>query len=432
MSSNYDDVVNQLLNFGLVVKRLEIGKMARCAVTDDREKRGWYILHEVTLSCGDKVLVGSFGIWFGNENNPQKIILNKIDLTAEQKAVIKQRLADDRKRAINEQKKRNEAAAIRADKAWRTFAVDGDCEYLHRKGIAAHGVRFTPKGSLAIPLLDVSGVIHGLQFILDKIKQKDLIDKRNGKDKVFWPTAKKEHFHLIGSPTNLLLIAEGYATAASLHEATGFAVAVAFDANNLQSVAVALKRRYGVNILICADDDALDHCKQCNKAININLSALCPECHNLHGKRNTGAEESELAALAVGGRVITPRFADQAARLDFYARNQGKHTDFNDLQLLEGLHTVRLQVENAINQFGWTLGAKTRAFTQKGGGDDDGALKPIDTTDELLERFSLVYGKKGTVFDHFPARVVRYARRLYVTRNPPPLAGITYPQHRAC
>ncbi len=404
MSSNYDDVINQLENFGLVVTRLEVGKMARCAVTDDREKRGWYILHEVTLSGGDKVLVGSYGIWFGNENNPQKIILNKIDLTPEQKAAIKKRIADDRKRAINEQKKRNEAAAMRADKAWRTFAVDGDCEYLHRKGIAAHGVRFTSKGSLAIPLLDVNGVIHGLQFILDKITQKELIDKRGGKDKVFWPTgcAKKEHFHLIGSPTHILLIAEGYATAASLHEATGFAVAVAFDSGNLQSVAIALKRRYPVNILICADDDALAHCKHCQKAININLSATCPECQNPHDKRNTGAEEAELAALAVGGRVIAPRFADPIARFDSYARNQGKITDFNDLHILEGLHTVRLQVESALLQFGWTLGAKTRAITPKGGGDDNSnALKPIDTTDELLERFSLIYGKNGTVFDHF-------------------------------
>jgi putative DNA primase/helicase len=401
MSSNYDDVFSQLSNFGLVVGRLEIGRMVRCRVTDDKEKRGWYIIHEVTLSGGDKALVGSYGIWHGAEANAQKIELSKIELTGEQKAAIRERIAEDRKRATNEQKRRAEKAALQADKVWRTFTDSGDCDYLQRKGIAAHGIRFTSKGAIAIPMLDTSGRIHGLQFILDKTTQKEQIEKHGGRDKQFWPSgcAKKEHFHLIGSPTNLLLIAEGYATAASLHEATGFATAIAFDANNLTSVAKALKKRYPVNILICADDDAFAWCTNCSKPVNINLSNICPECKEPHKKRNAGADQAELAALAVGGRIIAPRFADQAARFDYYCRNQGKLTDYNDLHTTEGLHTVRLQVESALLQFGWTGAPKTRVITPQGGGADD-KLQPIDTTDELLERFSLVYGKKGTVFDH--------------------------------
>jgi putative DNA primase/helicase len=401
MSSNYDDVFSQLSNFGLVVGRLEIGRMVRCRVTDDKEKRGWYIIHEVTLSGGDKALVGSYGIWHGAEANAQKIELSKIELTGEQKAAIRERIAEDRKRATNEQKRRAEKAALQADKAWRIFTDSGDCDYLQRKGIAAHGIRFTSKGAIAIPMLDTSGRIHGLQFILDKTTQKEQIEKHGGRDKQFWPSgcAKKEHFHLIGSPTNLLLIAEGYATAASLHEATGFATAIAFDANNLTSVAKALKKRYPVNILICADDDAFAWCTNCSKPVNINLSNICPECKEPHKKRNAGADQAELAALAVGGRIIAPRFADQAARFDYYCRNQGKLTDYNDLHTTEGLHTVRLQVESALLQFGWTGAPKTRVITPQGGGADD-KLQPIDTTDELLERFSLVYGKKGTVFDH--------------------------------
>jgi putative DNA primase/helicase len=251
-------------------------------------------------------------------------------------------------------------------------------------------------------MLDTSGRIHGLQFILDKTTQKEQIDKHGGKDKQFWPSgcAKKEHFHLIGSPTNLLLYAEGYATAASLHEATGFAVAMVFDANNLPSVAKVLKKRYPTaKHLMCADDDAFAWCANCSKPVNINLSATCPECQQPHKKRNAGADQAELAALAVGGRVIAPRFADQAARFDFYCRNQGKLTDFNDLHTLEGLHTVRTQVESALLQFGWMGAPKTRDIIPRGGGAGD-KLQPIDTADELLERFSLVYGKKGTVFDH--------------------------------
>lgn len=275
---NKEDVMLQLTGFGLQIGgRLEIGRMIRCRVIDDRERRGWYIVHEVTLSGGDKVLVGSYGIWHGAEANAQKIELTKIELTGEQKAAIRQRIADDKKRADNEQKRRAEQAALRADKAWRHLLIDGDSGYLHNKGIAAHGIRYTTGGAIAVPMLDTSGRIHGLQFILDKAKQKDLIEKHHGRDKQFWPAGvvKKAHFHLIGSPTNLLLIAEGYATAASLHEATGFPVAVAFDAGNLQPVAQALKKRYPkANILICSDDDAFAWCANCSKPVNINRKSV--------------------------------------------------------------------------------------------------------------------------------------------------------------
>ena len=402
MAANYEDVLAQLSGFGLQVGRLETGRMMRCRVTDDREKRGWYIIHEITLSGGDKVLVGSYGIWHGAESNAQKIELTKIEFSAEQKAAIRQRIADDKKRADNEQKRRAEQAALRADKAWRNLLTDGDSGYLHNKGVAAHGIRYTVAGAIAVPMLDTSGRIHGLQFILDKAKQKDLIEKHNGREKQFWPAGvvKKAHFHLIGSPTNLLFIAEGYATAASLHEATGFPVAVAFDAGNLQSVAQALKKRYPkANFLICSDDDAFARCQHCQKPVNVNLSADCPECKQPHGKRNAGAEYAELAALAVNGRVIAPRFADPAARFDYYCRNQGKLTDFNDLHLTDGLHTVRTQVESALLGFGWDVAQKTRDAIPKGDGETQ-KLTPIGTTDELLERFSLVYGKGGTVFDH--------------------------------
>lgn len=403
MANNYDDVLIQLTGFGLQVGRLDVGRMVRCRVDGDREKRGWYIIHEVTLNGGDTVLVGSYGIWQGADNNSQKIELTKNELSDEQKAAIKQRIADDKKRTDREQKHRAEQSALRADKAWRKLETDGDSDYLRKKGISAHGVRYTEGGALAVPMLDTNGRIHGLQFILDKAKQKDLIEKHNGRDKQFWPAGvvKKGHFHLIGSPSSLLLVAEGYATAASLHEATGFPVAIAFDAGNLQSVTQALKKRYQkTNFLICADDDAFAQCKHCQEPVNVNLSANCPHCKEPHGKRNAGAEYAEMAALGVNGRVVSPRFADPEARFDHYSRNQGKLTDFNDLHLTDGLHTVRTQIEVALLQFGWTAAAKPReALTQGGGENKKAALKPIDCYDHAIERYALVYGMGGMLFD---------------------------------
>lgn len=403
MSVNYTDVLEQLKNVGILVDRLELGRIVRRPVEGDREKRGWYNIREVTLAGGEIALVGSFGVWHGNESNTQKIELKKIDLSPEQKAAIRRRFADDKKRAEFERKKTAEAAALKADKKWRALHTDGDCTYLHSKGISAHGVRFTKDGAMAVPMLDSSGRIQGLQFILDKTTHKEKIEKYNGRDKIYWPpgVAKKGHFHLIGSPKDLLLIAEGYATASSLFEATGHAVAVAFDAGNLEPVARALRKRYPrTRILICADDDAFAHCPNpdCKHPVNINDSANCPHCEKPHKKINTGCQMAELAAAAVNGHFITPRFADPAARLDHYARSQGKLTDFNDQHLTDGLHTVLFTVESMLQQWGWQS-AKARAETQQVDGVDK-KLTPIDTTDELLDRFSLIYGKSGTVFDH--------------------------------
>ena len=49
---------------------------------------------------------------------------------------------------------------------------------------------------------------------------------------------------------------EGFATGASIHECTGHAVAVAFNAGNLEAVAVALRNKYPtLKIILAADDD---------------------------------------------------------------------------------------------------------------------------------------------------------------------------------
>ncbi|HRQ59181.1 MAG TPA: DNA primase, partial [Azoarcus taiwanensis] len=241
MASNHDDVVDQLTGAGLLVDHLVVGKMQRCKVEGDRERRGWYVLHELTLDGGDVVLVGSYGVWQGDDNGASKILLQKRTLTADQKAAIRARLAEDRKRADAQRHAEAKRAAERAEAAWRKCVEEGESDYLTRKGIRAHGVRFSPQGAIVVPMMDTGARVHGLQFILSRKRHADRI-KRTGRDKEFWPAglSKRGHFHLLGMPTWILLVAEGYATAASLHEATGLPVAVAFDAGNLLPVAEAL------------------------------------------------------------------------------------------------------------------------------------------------------------------------------------------------
>ena len=123
-------------------------------------------------------------------------------------------------------------------------------------------------------------------------------------------------------PGHEILIAEGYATGATLHKATGLPVAVAFNAGNLQPVAEALKRKFpAATLTICADND-----------------------HKL--KANVGLDKGLEAAMAVNGRVFFPDFTQDE-------RHQGL-TDYNDLAQARGIMAVteditkqRLSMERA-------------------------------------------------------------------------------------
>ena len=398
-ASNYGDVLDQLRTAGLQVDHLEIGRMLRCRIEGDREQRGWYMLHELQGSAGDLLIVGSFGIWHGQDNGAQKVTLSKSSaLSSEQREAIRKRLAEDRKRVDAARATVAARAAEQAAKAWAKCNPTGECDYLTRKGIQAHGLRYSPSGACVVPMLDTAGKIHGLQVIRPK--------KHNGRDKDFWPAglAKKGHFHLIGLPTWIVLIAEGYATAATLHEATGLPVAVAFDAGNIGPVAAALRKRYKqARILICADDDVFAKCQHCGERVDLTPYRNGPTCGNPacgkeHGRANTGVMHASSAALEVNGAWVVPLFADGNARHAAYIDRGIKHTDFNDLHALEGLHVVRTQIEARLSELAWSAGAKgPRQRTPRGEGSE---LRPIETLDELLERFALVYSNGGMVFDH--------------------------------
>lgn len=377
MLDNYQDVLDQLRAFGLIVESLRVGEArpVRCKVEGDREKRGWYILHELPLSEGGSLIVGSYGMWRGNENHAHKVELKRENpLSYAQRDALRQRLAEDRKRAEQALAEQHAKAAARAEQVWAKLARDGDSPYLAAKHVQAYDLRFTPNGSAVVPLMDTAGRVHGLQFLRTAAQAKQA--RRPAKE--FWPAglAKKGHFHLIGSPAGngIVLVAEGYATAASLHGATGLPVAVAFDAGNLLPVATALRKRYKVaRILICGDDDCFSD-------------------------GNPGMTAASAAAMAVDGAYMLPRFSDAAARRAAFDDRGEKISDFNDLHAIEGLSAVRQQIEARLSELKWSA-ATPRASSSVTGGEGE-RFRPIQHLDELLERFALVYAMAGTVFDY--------------------------------
>lgn len=393
--ANYDDVVQQLADHGLQVQSIEVGKLVRVATVEDKgnEKSGWYSLHELRAESGDRLLVGVFGNWregFSSNGKPvsHNVTLKRRELSDHERAAIRQRIADAQR---EEQRKRDALARRAADKAgalWRSLqAVPTDSRYLARKQVGSHGLKVSGRGNLVIPMCDAAGDIHGLQIIYDDPATK----KRKGRDKDFWPkgVAKRGTFYLIGTVHDVVLVAEGYATAASLHEATGLPVAVAWDAGNLMPAAKALKARYRhARILVCGDDDYLQRCKACGESTLVE-SATCEHCGEAHGKSNAGVSGASTAALAVSGAWCVPRFAQ---------REREKLTDFNDLNVREGLHVVRSQIEQAIQQAEWSVenGGAKKTHGETGVAADGESW--VFTPETLEGDFTLIYGTE-TCFD---------------------------------
>lgn len=417
MAANYDDVLGQLQVFGLQVDSLETGRLRRCRVEGEgRERKGWYMLHELRLDNGTDVLVGSYGVWRGAENNAQKVELKKNTLSREQQAAMRERLAQDKRRAEAARRANAERAAKRASRAWKAAVEQGSSEYLSRKGIGGHGVRYSPQGAMVIPMCDALGNVHGLQII----RGRDVLtpDGQERREKEYWPAGlvKQGHFHLIGGvPQGLLLVGEGYATCASAYEATGIATAVAFDANNLAQVCAVLAKRYkGVKILVLADDDNTQKCQAvdesktkeagrtvlCKAPVWLPDGQECEVCGQPHKAVNAGVSCASAAALQVSGAWMAPRFADPAAVRNAWITKGRKANDFNDLHLAEGLVAVRSQIETRLLELNWRAPSAAPRTPRRGAGERLVELTAISALDELLERYSLVYGLGDVVFDH--------------------------------
>ena len=200
-------------------------------------KNGWYLLHT------DGIAAGAFGDWREGFTQNWCSKADKSMTEADQIAHRERVKAMQRKRE-DDLVQRQQLAAVDALKRWTAAIPCTQHDYLTRKGIQAHGAKIEDD-KLLIPMRDTSGATHSLQTITpDGIK-------------MFMSGGRvKGCYFAIGKPKGALIVCEGFATGASIHECTGHAVAVAFNAGNLEAVAVALRNKYPtLKIIIAADDD---------------------------------------------------------------------------------------------------------------------------------------------------------------------------------
>ncbi|WP_220272561.1 DUF5710 domain-containing protein, partial [Escherichia marmotae] len=206
-------------------------------------------------------------------------------------------------RLLHDQKARTSAQRYK-----RTAQAGHDHPYLQKKGVqAARGVHIDNRQGLVIPLYNTDGQIRSIQTIDPEG------NKRLAKD-----AEKAGNFFVVGGSlkdNHPIVLAEGYATAASCAMALRHPVVMTVDSGNLVKVAENLHARYpGSPMLFLGDDDLPKPGRP----------------------GNPGKEAAEKAARLTRGTAFVPQFTREE-------REQGL-TDFNDLHQARGLAALTEQL----------------------------------------------------------------------------------------
>lgn len=214
---------------------------------------------------------------------------------------IKQAEADEAARHAGAAKK----ALPFVEKATPATAAHG---YLQAKGIQPHGALLHSDGRLILAMR-IGKELHSIQFIAADGTKRFLPDGR-----------VKGCYFRIGTGAEakergMLLLCEGFATGATLREATGLFVVVCFTAGNLLEVAKFMQDALpDVKIIIAGDVD----------------------------KSGTGQRAATEAAKAVDGIVALPQFTPEELAAD------KPPSDWNDYAKLHGLGTVKTAIDEAM------------------------------------------------------------------------------------
>lgn len=298
---NFNQIINQfqaeMMHQGITPPDEVIGdgNLHRFHVKGDRgiSKNGWYVLHL------DGTPSGVYGSWkkgtFWKWCSKQWINMSSLE-RQEQSDRIKEACKARQKIKILEQ----EAAAVRAETQWSSYSpARPNHPYLVRKRIPPFCARQCD-GELVLPIMDFSGKIWSLQYILE-----------NGGKRFLSGGAIKSHFIPLNhrpSQDKKILICEGFATGGTLaKQHPEYCVIAACDAGNLKSVVLTLRHHLpNAQLIIAADDDR-----------------LTPD--------NPGITKGREAAIASGSLFTKPQWPNSSPI---------SLTDFNDLDCWLAAHEV--------------------------------------------------------------------------------------------
>lgn len=242
----------------------------------DREKKGWYIAFEKTHGM---YLV--FNDWRRGRVAYKVYVRDGGDFDFKTVAEHQRVLDDLQEKANRQQSFRQETARIEAQKIW-SEAGDSKADsqklhaYVSRKNLDSHYGGGVYKGRFVLPVMDVEGKIWGLQYVSD-----------DGKKMFHTGTKKKGNFFSIGNylDDEPIFFAEGFATAASIHELTGRQSVVCFDAGNISPVVQNFRNIYPrAHLVVAADADIIGLSKAHKASANVSglISVIQPQIPYTH------------------------------------------------------------------------------------------------------------------------------------------------------
>ena len=277
------------------------GNIHRYKVTGDKgsETAGAYCIWTEYWPAGwlYNWRTGEHSSWCFNRDNLQKEKRDALSDSEYQELLKKAKHAQAK--MIEELKLKQLEASDRARSFFNTLPpAPDDHSYLVHKNVPNYGLHYrNDLKQLAVPLRNIKGDIQSLQWI-----------DQEGNKLFFKDAPTKAAFFSIG--LNLLsqeqfsnapiLIGEGYATAATVYELTGFPVIAAMTCHNLTLVAQAINNKFPLHkIIFIADNDHLTDdnpglsCAQEASSYIKNSSVLSPE----FSKSETGTDWNDFFLL---------------------------------------------------------------------------------------------------------------------------------------
>lgn len=291
-----DEFREALANCGLVVDAIDTsGSLVRVDIDKPGDKAGWYVFHLGEISAG------AFGNWRTGLNE-KWCSHDRRQLTDSQSSEYARMVAESKRQREALKAELQAAARTKANEIWASAVPVIGHQYLSKKNVQAHGLRHS-RNKLVVPLLDEHGELHNLQFI----------DQDSGKKFLFGGRVEGLSFTILGG--NSLCICEGFATGASVHQATGGTVICAFNAGNILPVARVVRAKCPHDqVTIFADNDRFT-------------------------AGNPGITKATQAAKAIGAKVVFPVFDGLPGADD----PELKLSDFNDLAAVGGIEMVKQQ-----------------------------------------------------------------------------------------
>ena len=211
---------------------------------------GWYVLH------GDGIPAGEFGCWRSGIRQTWQAEIER-ELTDAERRAHRERMEAARRQREAHEAQRHATAARRAAEIWRAAdPAPADHPYLLARGVGPHGLRIYHGdvvigdmpcgGALIVPLRDSAGELQTLEFIGE-----------NSAKRYLPGGATAGAYLAFGAPADSIIICEGWATGAAIHEATRLPVRCAMSAGNLRATAELMRARApDARIIIAGDNDS--------------------------------------------------------------------------------------------------------------------------------------------------------------------------------